>query len=66
MGEPPLDIGFPKGASSKARRYTEQTGVDGNGCDTVTSVATKKALSELLPVQGNLDPLVLIVGWPAK
>jgi uroporphyrinogen decarboxylase len=58
-------IGFPRGASARARRYAEQTGVDGIGCDTVTSVATMKSLAEGRVAQGNLDPLLLVVGGTA-
>jgi len=58
-------IGFPRGASARARRYAEQTGVDAVGCDTVMSVATMKSLAEMRVVQGNLDPLLLVVGGQA-
>lgn len=59
-------IGFPKGAGGKLIAYAEGTGVDAIGVDeTVDPVWANKYLPAGLPVQGNLDPLVLIAGGPA-
>jgi uroporphyrinogen decarboxylase len=55
-------IGFPRGGSNRSRRFVEQTRVDGIGCDTAMSVGTMKALAQSHVVQGNLDPLLLVVG----
>lgn len=59
-------IGFPKGAGGKIAAYARETGVDAIGLDeTVDPVWADAELPEGLPVQGNLDPLVLIAGGPA-
>ena len=59
-------IGFPKGAGGKLARYAEATGVDAIGLDeTVDPVWANDVLPKGLPVQGNLDPLVLIAGGEA-
>ena len=56
-------IGFPKGAGGKLAEYAENTGVDAIGIDeTVDPVWANQILPENMPVQGNLDPLVLIAG----
>jgi uroporphyrinogen decarboxylase len=59
-------IGFPKGAGGKIAAYARETGVDAIGLDeTVDPVWANAELPEGLPVQGNLDPLVLIAGGAA-
>ena len=59
-------IGFPKGAGSKLVAYARETGVDAIGLDeTVDPVWAMRELPEGLPVQGNLDPLLLLAGGPA-
>jgi uroporphyrinogen decarboxylase len=56
-------IGFPKGAGEKLPAYAAQTGVDALGLDeTIDPVWAAKALPAGLPVQGNLDPLLLLSG----
>ena len=56
-------IGFPKGAGGKLPAYARETGVDALGIDeTVDPVWAASALPPGLPVQGNLDPLVLVTG----
>jgi uroporphyrinogen decarboxylase len=56
-------IGFPKGAGEKLPAYMRETGVSGAGLDeTIDPVWAAKALPEDLPVQGNLDPLMLLSG----
>ena len=56
-------IGFPKGAGGKLPAYARETQVDAIGVDeTVDPAWAHAALPENLPVQGNLDPLALIVG----
>jgi uroporphyrinogen decarboxylase len=56
-------IGFPKGAGGKLGAYVRETGVNGVGIDETVDPAWAAAmLPEGLPVQGNLDPLALIVG----
>jgi uroporphyrinogen decarboxylase len=59
-------IGFPKGAGGKLPAYARETGVDAIGLDeTVDPAWAHAALPENMPVQGNLDPLVLIAGGEA-
>ncbi|WP_109807945.1 uroporphyrinogen decarboxylase [Sphingosinithalassobacter portus] len=56
-------IGFPKGAGGKLAAYAAETGVDAIGLDeTVDPLWANANLPADLPVQGNLDPLVLIAG----
>ena len=59
-------IGFPKGVGGKLAAYARETGVDVIGLDeTVDPAWADASLPEGLPVQGNLDPLVLIAGGSA-
>lgn len=56
-------IGFPKGAGAKLASYAELTGVDAVGLDeTVDPIWANEVLPDGMPVQGNLDPLLLIAG----
>jgi uroporphyrinogen decarboxylase len=59
-------IGFPKGAGEKLPAYARETGVHAVGVDeTIDPVWAAAALPEGLPVQGNLDPLLLLAGGDA-
>jgi len=59
-------IGFPKGAGGKLGAYARETGVTAVGLDeTVDPAWAARELPTGLPVQGNLDPLVLIAGGEA-
>ena len=59
-------IGFPKGAGGKLAACARETGVHAVGLDeTVDPLWAAGELPEDLPVQGNLDPLVLIAGGEA-
>ena len=56
-------IGFPKGAGGKLPAYARETQVDAVGLDeTVDPLWAAGALPASLPVQGNLDPLLLVSG----
>ena len=56
-------IGFPKGSGEKLPAYARETGVDAVGIDeTIDPLWAAKALPAGLPVQGNLDPLLLLSG----
>lgn len=56
-------IGFPKGAGEKLAAYAQGTGVDAVGVDeTIDPVWAAKNLPAAMPVQGNLDPLLLLAG----
>lgn len=59
-------IGFPKGAGGKIGAYARETGVDCVGLDeTVDPDWANLQLPAGLPVQGNLDPLLLLAGGTA-
>ena len=58
-------IGFPRGAGVLAERYARETGIDAIGCDTSMPVGWMRRLQERLPVQGNLDPVLLVAGGEA-
>ncbi len=54
-------IGFPKGAGEKLPAYAIETGVDTLGLDeTIDPLWAARTLPVGLPVQGNLDPLLLL------
>jgi uroporphyrinogen decarboxylase len=59
-------IGFPKGAGAKLTAYARETGIDALGVDeTVDPLWAAQALPPGLPVQGNLDPVLLLAGGDA-
>jgi uroporphyrinogen decarboxylase len=56
-------IGFPKGAGEKLPAYARETGVDALGLDeTIDPLWAARELPANLPVQGNLDPLLILAG----
>ena len=56
-------IGFPKGAGEKLPAYARETGVSAVGVDeTIDPVWIARELPAGMPVQGNLDPLLLLAG----
>ncbi len=56
-------IGFPKGAGPSAIPYARRTGIDAIGCDTSLPLRfIADNLQNLMPVQGNLDPVLLMAG----
>lgn len=59
-------IGFPKGAGAKLPAYARETGVDAVGLDeSLDPVWAHASLPQGMPVQGNLDPLLVEAGGPA-
>lgn len=56
-------IGFPRGAGLMLSGYARLTGVDAIGLD--TSVPSFAQLPPSMPVQGNLDPQLLVLGGAA-
>ena len=59
-------IGFPRGAGLLYQRYGTETGVDALGLDTtVPTAVARERLQGRLAVQGNLDPVALLVGGRA-
>ena len=58
-------IGFPRGAGRLIPDYVAGTGVDAVGLETdIDRSFAREAIQSKLPVQGNLDPLVLRAGGP--
>ena len=56
-------IGFPKGAGEKLPAYARETGVDALGLDeTIDPLWAAREIPAGMPVQGNLDPLLLLAG----
>ena len=59
-------IGFPKGAGEKLPAYARETGVKAVGVDeTLDPAWVARELPAGMPVQGNLDPLLLLAGSDA-
>jgi uroporphyrinogen decarboxylase len=56
-------IGFPRGAGLLYERYAAESGVDAVGLDTVVPIRfAQEYLQQRVVVQGNLDPVALLVG----
>ena len=59
-------IGFPRGVGTALLRYVEDVPIDAVGLDwTVDPVFARDQIQWRVPVQGNLDPLVLVAGGTA-
>ena len=59
-------IGFPRGAGLLYERYVAETGIDAISVDTTVPLGFARAcLQTRVPVQGNLDPVLLRVGGDA-
>jgi len=59
-------IGFPRGSGPSAELYARETGIDAVGCDTSLPLSfIRDRLQTHLPVQGNLDPILLVAGGEA-
>jgi uroporphyrinogen decarboxylase len=59
-------IGFPRGAATKLERYIERVSVDAVGLDWMIELGfARDRIQAERPVQGNLDPLVLLAGGHA-
>jgi uroporphyrinogen decarboxylase len=59
-------IGFPRGAGLRYQSYARETGVDAVSLDSTVPLAwTRQHLQAMLPVQGNLDPVLLLTGGNA-
>ena len=55
-------IGFPRGAATGLMPYLDQVPVDALGLDWMIDPAFAQEIHSRVPVQGNLDPLVLVAG----
>jgi uroporphyrinogen decarboxylase len=59
-------IGFPRGAGSRLRRYIDSVAIDAVGLDwTIDLAFARDEVQSRKPVQGNLDPVALLVGGHA-
>jgi uroporphyrinogen decarboxylase len=58
-------IGFPRGAGAMLADYARETGIDAVGLDYTVPLAAGRAVQERVPVQGNLDPILLLAGGAA-
>jgi uroporphyrinogen decarboxylase len=58
-------IGFPRGNGAQYKNYVAGAVVDALGCDTAAPLDLMAGMQNLLPVQGNLDPLLLLAGGDA-
>jgi uroporphyrinogen decarboxylase len=58
-------IGFPRGAGAYLGDYIHETGIDAIGLDWTVPLAQARALQQIVPVQGNLDPYALLAGGHA-
>lgn len=59
-------IGFPRGAGALYQPFVEQTGVDAVSLDTGIPLDwAAKVLQPKVTLQGNLDPIMLVVGGEA-
>lgn len=55
-------IGFARGAGAMLGEYARSAGVDAVGLDYTVPLAAGRAVQSQLPVQGNLDPVLLLAG----
>jgi uroporphyrinogen decarboxylase len=59
-------IGFPRGAGAMLARYVENVPVNAVGLDWMVDKSfARERIQSRVPVQGNLDPLVLVSGGVA-
>jgi uroporphyrinogen decarboxylase len=59
-------IGFPRGAGTELRRYLADVAIDAVGLDWMVELGfARDHVQPVRPVQGNLDPLALLVGGEA-
>ena len=59
-------IGFPRGAASGLRRFLDAVAVNAVGIDWTADLSfIREHIQPLRPIQGNLDPLVLLPGGAA-
>ncbi|WP_297326856.1 uroporphyrinogen decarboxylase [uncultured Bartonella sp.] len=58
-------IGFPKGAGALYQHFSQNTGVTALSLDWSLPMSFAQSLQKVTPIQGNLDPLRLVVGGQA-
>ena len=65
-GNNPKIIGFPRGAGKNIPRYVEQTGVDAVSLESgIDRDFARAEIQPRVPVQGNVDPQILLAGGAA-
>jgi uroporphyrinogen decarboxylase len=55
-------VGFPRGAGAMIEEYARNAGVDAVGLDYAVPLAAGRSVQQQCPVQGNLDPVLLLAG----
>src|SRR5262249_428205 len=66
LGVPAPVIGFPRGSGAQLGRYARETGVSALGVDYQTPASFARDQAPVgMPLQGNLDPQLLVVGGKA-
>jgi uroporphyrinogen decarboxylase len=59
-------IGFPRGAGANLKNYVDKVAIDAVGLDwTIEPRFAREYIQSRKPVQGNLDPHVLLAGGEA-
>ena len=58
-------IGFPRGVGAGYADYARATGVAGMAVDAAVAPAAAARLQDLTCIQGNLDPMLMVVGGQA-
>ncbi|RZJ05717.1 MAG: uroporphyrinogen decarboxylase [Brevundimonas sp.] len=58
-------IGFPRGSAALAERYAAECDVQAVALDTACPLEVGKRVQAIKPIQGALDPLLLLHGGPA-
>jgi uroporphyrinogen decarboxylase len=59
-------IGFPRGAGSNIPRYVDETGVDAVSLESeIDRTFAREQIQSRVPVQGNVDPQILLAGGEA-
>jgi uroporphyrinogen decarboxylase len=59
-------IGFPRGAGKNIPRYVDETGVDAVSLESgIDRTFAREQIQTRVPVQGNVDPLILLEGGAA-
>lgn len=59
-------IGFPRGAGANIPRYVEETGVDAVSLESeIDRKFAREHIQSRVPVQGNVDPQILLAGGDA-
>jgi uroporphyrinogen decarboxylase len=58
-------IGFPRGSAALAERYAAECEVQAVALDTACPLAVGRRVQAIKPIQGALDPLLLLIGGEA-